>query len=132
MKKKNLFSAVLVCLLAFSLTGCGDNGDPSSPGGDGGPVGRWVNVLTGYESSGLQQFFLFRSDGTGTWGNELGGQSITWDVNGNKLTLYLSGYSVSVTYSVDNNQLFISNPTGYAGMVSAMAFYIPYSPFTRG
>jgi hypothetical protein len=33
MKKKLLFSAMLVCLLALGFTGCGDkdNGDPSSP-----------------------------------------------------------------------------------------------------
>jgi hypothetical protein len=110
MKKKLLFSAMLVCLLALGLTGCGDkdSGDSSSPGGGGSIptelVGSW-----GKQVNPFITVFKINSDGSGIWGDpDLGGTSCSWTVNGNRLTLHFSGQEGSIDWSVSNNRLTLS------------------------
>jgi hypothetical protein len=132
MKKKLLFSAMLVCLLALGFTGCGGGGgDPSSPGGGSIPselVGTWGKVTSPTQ---FQRVFTINSDGSGIWGDpDMSGASCSWTVSGNRLTLQMAGQEGSIDWSVSNNKLTLSG-TASGQLASVWAGPTMLSPFDK-
>jgi uncharacterized lipoprotein NlpE involved in copper resistance len=127
MKKKLIFGAMLVCLLALGLmvVGC-DNGSTDDGGGGGGGgipaelVGNWYSQAAGAD------IFAFEITSSGKLDNHQGG-TIDVSVSGNTITLSSSGYAAgTVDYSINNSgQLILTNGT------SAGASYATLSPLVK-
>jgi hypothetical protein len=118
MKQKFLFSAMLVCLLAFGLTGC-DN--PSSPGGgDSIPT----ELVASWGNDG-EQLFEIKADGTGTFD----GKDCTWSATPDELTIHQDGVTGAVKYVINGDgKLVISGPTG-GELAELWEAYMRFSPF---
>ena len=115
-----------VAVIAFGLTGCGDNGANSSEGGGGSIVGDWLlysdkrlpNGETGYASDDQDHKLVvtFKSSGeyvtvpfskeVNVW-EESDGVSGVWSVNGSTLEVTKKGSSKSARgpYQVSGNRL---------------------------
>ena len=140
MLKKRLFGLTVLIvgiMMAFTLAGCGDNGDPSGPpwgsGGDDKLVlsagYAWVPIGGGWSDGKTDNVFIFYTDGTcDVYSEDSGGWAFTmntdYSVIGNKLSVQ---YYTTFTYSIsaDGNELTLYDTASNSCTLNKSSFPLP-------